>query len=198
MNQPLASSVGNAVEVGECMAVLTGASTDGPLAELTVELCATVLQTCGAFPDIDAGRRAMRDALASGAAAERFGRMASALGAPADFVETFDRHLPQAPVIVDVPAGTGGTVTAIDGRAIGMAVVRMGGGRLKGGDPIDPAVGLSGMVRLGTKVAKGDPLARVHAADKAAAEAAAAAVAAAVTLGSGTPVDHTLVHRRLT
>ncbi len=198
MNQPLAPSVGNAVEVAECMAVLTGSNLDGPLAHLTVELCATVLQTCGAFPDIEAGRHAMREVLTTGRAAERFGRMAAALGAPSDFVEAWDRHLPQAPVIVDVPAGTGGTVTAVDGRAIGMAVVRMGGGRMKGGDPIDPAVGLSRVVRLGDTLGTGDPLARVHAADKASAAEAASAVAAAITLGSGAPVDHTLIHRRLT
>jgi thymidine phosphorylase len=62
-------------------------------------------------------------------------------------------------------------------------VVHLGGGRLRGGETIDPAVGLDRIVRLGDRVASGEPLARVHAADEAAAHAAAEAVRAAVRVG---------------
>jgi len=196
MNQPLASSVGNAVEVAECMEVLTGAAADGPLADLTIDLCATLLLTCGAEADEATARRKLRDTLASGAAADRFGRMVTALGGPADFVERWRDQLPQAPVVVDVPAGTSGHVAAIDGRAMGMAVVRMGGGRLKGGDPVDPAVGLTRVARLGTRVAQGDPLFRLHARDEASAKAAREAVLASVTIGDA-PRPLPLIHERI-
>jgi thymidine phosphorylase len=178
------------------MEILTGGALDGPLAELTVELCATLLLTCGAETDEDTARRKLRDTLTSGAAADRFGRMVAALGGPPDFVERWRDHLPQAPVILDVPAGTSGHVHAIDGRAMGMAVVRMGGGRLKGGDPIDPAVGLTNVARLGQKVSEGDPLFRLHARDAASAEAARAAILAAVTIGEA-PAPRPLIHERI-
>ena len=196
MDQPLASAVGNAVEVAECMEILTGGPLDGPLAELTIDLCATLLLTCGAETDAAAARARLRDTLASGAAAERFGRMVAALGGPPDFIARWRERLPEAPVIRDVPAGTSGHVAAIDGRAMGMAVVRMGGGRLKGGDRVDPAVGLTRVARLGTKVAEGDPLFRLHARDMASAEAAREAVLAAITIGAA-PAPRPLVHERI-
>jgi thymidine phosphorylase len=163
MNQPLASSVGNAVEVAECMEALTGRA-DGPPVDLTVDLCATLLVTCGAAADEAAARTTLRDALASGAAAERFGRMVAALGGSSDFVERWRDRLPQAPVIVDVPAGTSGHVSAIDGRALGMPSSAWRRAPEGNGDPVDPAVGLTRIARLGTRVAEGDPLFRLHAA----------------------------------
>lgn len=196
MNQPLAPSVGNAVEVADCMAVLTGDSDGGALAELTVELCATLLANCEAVGDEAAGRARMREALSSGAAAERFGRMVAALDGPSDFVERWQEQLPRAPVVVDVAAEKAGHVARIDGREMGMAVVRMGGGRLRDGDRIDPAVGLSRVVRLGTRVAEGDPLCRLHAADEASAAAAGDAVRASITI-SDAPEARPLIYERI-
>jgi thymidine phosphorylase len=196
MNEPLAPSVGNAVEVADCMEALTGGASDTPLVDLTIDLCATLLRSCGAERDEATARARLRETLTSGAAADRFGRMVAALGGPSDFVERWRDRLPQAPVILDVPAGTSGHVAAIDGRAMGMAVVRMGGGRLKGGDPIDPAVGLTRVARLGAKVAPGDPLFRLHARDAASAEAARAAVLAAITIGEA-PAPRPLVLDRI-
>ena len=57
-----------------------------------------------------------------------------------------------APVIRTVPAPRGGYVSAIDGAALGMAVVNLGGGRVVEADQIDPAVGLSQVARLGAKL----------------------------------------------
>ncbi len=197
MNQPLARSVGNAVEVAECMAVLTGKIDGGNLAELTIELCAAVLAICGSAADLDEGRLKVSDALSSGAAAERFGRMVAALGGPTDFVEKWRDRLPQAPVVIDVHAETSGFVTAIDGRAMGMAVVRMGGGRMKGDDPIDPSVGLSNVVRLGDNVGAREPLCRVHVGDEASARLAEEAIRDAVSLGPKAPEPGALVYRTI-
>ncbi|HBT00855.1 MAG TPA: thymidine phosphorylase, partial [Citreicella sp.] len=116
-------------------------------------------------------------------AAERMARMVAGLGGPADLLEQAARHLPQAPVRREVPAPEAGHVAAMDGEALGLAVVRLGGGRLQKEDRIDPAVGLAGMVRLGQKLDRGAPLAVVHAATPEAAERAVREVQAAVTLG---------------
>ncbi|MEB3418361.1 thymidine phosphorylase [Salipiger marinus] len=178
MDQPLAPSLGNALEVAEALAVLTGAAR-GPLCDLSLALGAALLARAG----IADGAARLRAALESGAAAERMGRMVAGLGGPADLLEQAARHLPQAPVRREVPAPEAGHVAAINGEALGLAVVRLGGGRLQTEDRIDPAVGLAGMVRLGQKLDRGAPLAVVHAATPEAAERAVREVQAAVTLG---------------
>ena len=178
MDQPLAASLGNALEVDAAMRVLTEGET-GPLYDLSVALGAEVLASAG----IADGEAKLRAAIADGSAAERFGRMIYGLGGPHDFVEGWRRFLPEAPVIREIPALESGHVAAIDGEALGLAVVALGGGRQVETDKIDPEVGLSEVVRLGTKLEKGQPIARIHAARMEQAEQAERAVRAAITLG---------------
>jgi thymidine phosphorylase len=184
MSQPLAPALGNALEVDAALRVLTGAE-HGRLAELSARLGGEVLSHAGVAGTAEEGAQQIIDAIRSGAAAERFGRMVYALGGPVAFVENWARFLPEAPVIREVAASADGVITAIDGEALGMAVVALGGGRQVERDVINPAVGLSDVVSLGDVVSKGQPLARVHAAREGQAEAAAAAVRAAVSLGQG-------------
>ena len=86
-------------------------------------------------------------------------------------------------------------MTALDGRGIGMGVVHMGGGRLKGGERIDPSVGYSEIVALGAEVAKGQPLARLHAASERAAQAAEKAFLGAVTVGDAASPSPLIVEK---
>jgi thymidine phosphorylase len=97
----------------------------------------------------------------------------------------------------DVRALNAGYVTDIDNRALGVAVVALGGGRTRAADPIDHAVGLTGLVGLGRAVAVGDTLAVVHAQTEDAANAAIEAVIGAYVLGSAAPTLGPLVARRL-
>ena len=182
MSQPLAPSLGNALEVIEVMRVLTGAAS-GRLAELTVELGGASLAQAG----IEDGASKIETALTSGQAAEKFGAMVYAMGGPVRFVEDWTRFLPEAPVIREVPAPATGTISAIQGEALGLAVVALGGGRQVESDIVNPAVGLSDVVALGDKVTKGQPLARVHAAREAQADAAVQAVQSAITIGGQAP-----------
>ncbi|MEO1788689.1 MAG: thymidine phosphorylase [Pseudomonadota bacterium] len=184
MDQPLAPALGNALEVAVVMEILTGQAQPqyARLVDLTVALGAAVLELAGMCTAAN-GETRMRDTLADGSAAERFGKMVDALGGPPDFLETWQATLPVAPVQRAVPAPAAGVVTAIDGRALGEAVVHLGGGRLVQTDRIDPSVGLSQTRALGDTLEQGDALAVVHAADDSAAEAAAQAVLAAYVLG---------------
>ncbi|MDJ0821106.1 MAG: thymidine phosphorylase [Paracoccaceae bacterium] len=192
MTQPLASSLGNALEVDVSMRVLTGAE-KGPLYDLTVALGAELLESCG----VGGGEAAVRKAIDTGAAAERFGEMVYLLGGPRGFVESWQRFLPEAPVIREVPALESGKITAMDGESLGLCVVDLGGGRRVETDTVDPAVGLSEVLRIGDTVAKGQPLARVHAAREDQADRAVAAVQAAISF-QGTPQDTPLVIERIT
>ncbi len=178
MDEPLAPALGNALEVDAAMRVLTGLE-DGPLYDLSVALGAEALANAG-IPD---GGRKMEEAIASGAAAERFGQMVYGLGGPIGFVENWRRYMPEAPVIRAVEAGQSGTVAHIDGEALGLAVVALGGGRQVETDQINPMVGLSDVVRIGTEVARGEPLLRIHAARAEQADIAEATIRAAIRFG---------------
>ncbi|MGI9369753.1 MAG: thymidine phosphorylase, partial [Ruegeria sp.] len=151
MNQPLASALGNALEVAEVMKVMTDAS-ETPLADISAELGGVLLADAGVVEDAGSGREMILNVIRDGRAAERFGQMMAAVGGPVRFVDTWERFLPEASVIQEVPALKDGFVTAIDGEALGLAVVALGGGRQVEGDVIDPAVGFSNIVRLGDKV----------------------------------------------
>jgi thymidine phosphorylase len=178
MHQVLGRTAGNALEVREAIDHLTGAANDERLVEVTLELCRELLAlggVDGADPE---------QALRTGAAAERFGAMVAELGGPADLVESPDRHLPVAPHVVAALPERGGVVTEIDVRAVGVAVVALGGGRRHEAEDIDHAVGLSQVAALGERVGPAErPLALVHARTENEGEAAAAALRDAFTLG---------------
>ena len=79
-------------------------------------------------------------------------------------------------------------MTAVDVRAVGLAVVALGGGRTREDDPVDHSVGLTEVAAPGEEVAPGGrPLALVHAKDEEAAGRAADALRAAYTLGDSAP-----------
>ena len=181
MNQVLGDSAGNALELRETIEFLTGTRREPRLLQLTLELGAELLVTAGLDADRDSARKRLARALYKGEAAERFARMVAARGGPRDVLK--DAALPMAPVQMPVPAPGSGFVAAMDTRALGLAVVELGGGRRRGGDGIDPRVGIARCHGIGAAVHAGDPLAFVHAADEAAADAAVAAVQRAVHVG---------------
>ena len=184
MDRVLGRSAGNAVEVRESIEHLTGAARDERLRDVTVALSAELLRLGGVEPEEEEGRAAAARALDSGAAAERFAAMVAELGGPDDLLEHPDRHLPGAPVSLESWPAEAGVVTGVDVRAVGLAVVALGGGRTRESDPVDHAVGLTEVATTGEQVGQGGrPLAVVHAADREAAERAAAAVAEAYSVG---------------
>jgi thymidine phosphorylase len=138
----------------------------------------------GLASDNTAARARLQTALDSGAAAEHFARMVCALGGPADLMERPATYLVPAPVVVPVPALRAGVLSSLQTRAVGMAVVELGGGRRKATDAIDTRVGLTRFQPLGARMQKGEPMAWVHANDAASAQRAVAQLQAAFALDS--------------
>jgi thymidine phosphorylase len=197
MNQVLGRSAGNALEVREAIDWLTGKTRDSRLDEVTLALGAEMLLLGRLAGDAeDAGRRliAARD---SGAAAERFQRMVAALGGPSDLLEQPDKHLPRAVVQRPVAVTRSGYIARIDVRAIGLAVLSLGGGRSRVEDQIDYSVGITEMRGIGERVAAGEPLAIVHARSDGAAAQAAAALAGAVAIADGAVTPGPVLGRRI-
>ena len=198
MNQVLGRSVGNAVEVAETVTFLRGeADWDMRLLEVVLSLAGEMLAIGGITADGEAGRCMAGTVLANGRAAEAFQRMVTSLGGPSDFIDRAEAHLPAAPVSVACIPETPGIVTAVDTRAVGVAVVALGGGRRRADDAIDHSVGLTEMCAIGETVDGGRPLAIVHAADEAAAEAACQALRVAVGIGAEAPAPVSVIIERV-
>ncbi len=195
MSEPLARSAGNALELREAIAMLRGGRCDARLLEVTLALGVEVMVQGGLAKDAKAARAALARSITSGEAAERFSRMVRSLGGPKDLVEKPDAHLAKAPVVVDVRAASDGIVTAIDTRAVGFAVVMLGGGRTAPDQAVNHAVGLDRLLPVGAVVKKGQPIARVHATDASAADAADANLIRAFSIGDQKPQSRPLVER---
>lgn len=183
MNQVLASSAGNAVEVREAIRFLTGEYRNPRLYEITMALCAEMLILANLAKDTDDARAKLQAVLDNGKAAECFAKMVVGLGGPADIIENYEQHLAFAPIAKPVFADVSGTVNAMDTRAIGMAVVGMGGGRRRTSDSIDYAVGFDNFVRLGESVDSEKPLAFIYARSEEQWQQAADEIKAAVSVG---------------
>ena len=178
MDAPLASAAGNAVEVAYAIAYLTGARREPRFHAVTVALGAEMLMAGGLAADRAEAAERLERSLASGQAAERFARMVAALGGPGDLLERSARYLPEAPV--RRPVHQAGTVAGVATRALGLAVIELGGGRTRPEDAVDPRVGFTDLAGPG---ATGGLLGIVHAADEASADRAEAALRAAYRMG---------------
>ncbi|OOG74497.1 thymidine phosphorylase [Sinorhizobium sp. A49] len=172
MNEPLADAAGNALEIWNCLAFLKGDKRGTRLETVVMAFAAEMLVAAGTAVDPTAGEALARATLENGAAIERFARMVHALGGPADFVDRPGQYLAAAPVILPVKAENDGYLLSCRTRDLGMAVIALGGGRTHPNDQIDHRVGFAELKPLGTRIAKGEPIAFVHAADANAAERA--------------------------
>ncbi|GGB05010.1 thymidine phosphorylase [Agarivorans gilvus] len=182
MNQPLAPSAGNAVEIAETLRYLKGDTSAQRLHHVTTALASEMLLSSGLAENQQQAEQKLADSISSGAALERFAKMVSALGGPSDFVERSEHYLAKAKVVKPVLARHSGMVSQLDCRALGMAVVGLGGGRSVPGAAIDHSVGINGLVEIGDLVDKGQALLTLHANDEASWQAAAKQIQQAITL----------------
>jgi len=187
MNQVLGYTAGNALEVRETIEWLVGKSDEPRLTEVVLALGAEMLVLSGLADDVDAATASLAAARANGSAADKFQQMVTALGGPADLVDNPEAHLRSAAVTRPAPPSGNGYVQSIDTRAMGLAVVALGGGRRRVGEDIDHSVGLSDVVGVGASVDADRPLAIVHARNDDDAAVAADAVRAACTIGDEPP-----------
>ncbi len=196
MNEVLGTTAGNALEITESMRYLRNEERDPRLDDVTLALCAEMVLVGGLENDRGAARQRCEDSVTSGRAAEIFGRMTAALGGPADFVERYDAYLVKAPVIRAVHAE--GIVSEVDTRAVGNAIIELGGGRRKVGEQLDLAVGFSDIAAIGTAVDSERPLAVIHAATESDADRAAANMLNACKLSESAPAERPTIAEILT
>lgn len=167
MNEPLANAIGNATEVQNAIDFLTGHAQTQRLKTIVIDLVARMIIAGNLADTMERARALALNNLDSGKAAEIFAQMVAALGGPLDILKQPARHLPQAAIKRPIIAPCDGYVQSYDTRALGMAIVRLGGGRAHPNDQLDYAVGLSNLLPIGTHVNKGDELALAHTASDA-------------------------------
>ncbi len=182
MNQCLGATAGNALEVREAIDILTGKKADARLTTVTLRLAAGLIELGGLATTPDEAKGMALQALHDGRAAACFQHMIAALGGPIDLLDKPERYLPEAKVKRPVFPLRSGIVSAIDTRALGLAIIQLGGGRLRPGDKIDHSVGLSDVRGLGNRAGDQLPFAYVHAANKSDAEQAIKTIRQAVTM----------------
>jgi pyrimidine-nucleoside phosphorylase len=191
MEQPLGRTVGNALEVAESIACLRG---EGPadLLEVTLTLGAAMLVMGGVAPDEATARRQLEQAIASGAALAKFREIVQAQGGDVAVIDD-PTKLPQARWQEPLAAAMGGFVQEVDAMGVALAALRLGAGRAKAEDRIDPAVGISALVKVGEQVEPGGVLCIVHANDQTALAEATAMLRQAILVGDSPPVAEPLI-----
>ena len=188
MNQVLGTTAGNAVEMIEAIEFMTNpAGADKRLYDVTLALAAHMLVLSGVHADVDSAMQASANSLTDGSAANVFEKMVAAQGGPSAILSTYGRDVKVAVHTVEVTSDQSGYVSAQDTRAIGMAVVAMGGGRTDPSAKIDHSVGLTDIVQIGDRVEKGSPLALIKAHDEQSALAVADMIKSAVKLSDDQP-----------
>lgn len=186
MEQPLGFNIGHTNEVTEAIATLKG---QGPkdLTDLCVELGALLLEGAGKVRDVAEGRKKLNDIIHSGVAIEKLRQMIIAQGGDPAVIEK-PEIMPQPQFRIEVPAPQAGYVQALDAFVVGSAGKILGAGRLVKGAPIDLAVGINLVKKVGDRVEAGETLGVLLANDEAKAKQAAAELIAAYHIGKDAPV----------
>jgi thymidine phosphorylase len=197
MNEALGASAGNAVEIRESVDYLANVRREPRLDEVVLALCAEMLMLSGVDKDREKALRRADSTVSSGRAAEVFGRMVAALGGPADFLERSSDYLPAAPVTSPVTPAEDGYLAAVDARALGNAIIELGGGRRRADDKLDLSVGFTDIAPIGTAVDRRQPLAVVHAASEADAQRAIRSLRSACTITPSPPAPRPRIYETL-
>lgn len=186
MNQPLGRAVGNALEVREAIATLHG-NGPGDFREHCLTVATYMLILGDKAKTLEEARLLAENTLSSGAAWEKFRQLVTAQGGDVRYVDDPER-LPKAAIVEALPALRSGYLARVDARLVGEAAVILGAGRAKKGDPIDHAVGIEVLHKVGDRVTQGEILFRVHANHREKLEEARRHLASAVAW-SDTPVE---------
>jgi thymidine phosphorylase len=195
MDQPLGHAAGNSLEVIESIETLKGG---GPadLRELCLELAGWMLVLGEKASTLAEGRKLAAEEIASGRALERFRKIIELQGGEPRVLDDY-RRLPTAKKQTVVTAEADGVVESIQCEELGIACCRLGAGRERVDDRIDPAVGLTIHAKVGDRVSRGHPLVTLHYNDDTRIEMARALAAGAYRIGARPPAPRPLIFETL-
>ena len=195
METPLGRQVGNACEIIESIQVLRG---EGPedLWEIVLALGAEMLLLADRAPNEPAARMMLTEAVSSGEALEVFRGVVKAQGGDARVVDDLS-ILPTAPRRAEVVAPAPGWVTGCHALTVGIAATRLGAGRERKEDSIDPGVGVTVLAKPGDRVERGQALAEVAYREEGRWQSVRGLLAAAWSIGEEPPEPVPLIGERI-
>jgi pyrimidine-nucleoside phosphorylase len=196
MDTPLGNEIGNANEIAESIAVLRGEGPDD-LVQVTMALGIEMLSVAGIESDPDTARARLEATRTSGKAMEVFARVIEAQGGDPAVTEDPDRVLPRAPQRTEVAADQTGYLRGLDALKVGVAAMRLGAGRERKEDTIDPSVGITVMVKPGEPIENGQPILSLSYRHPARLEEALAVLDGAIEIGEEKPDSNPLILERV-
>jgi pyrimidine-nucleoside phosphorylase len=196
MDQPLGNEVGNANEIAESISLLRG---EGPsdLLEVTMSLGVEMLRVAEVETDAAKARNLLQKTIDDGAALELLGRVVSAQGGDSRVIDDPALLLPQAPQRVEYMAEESGYLGRLDALAVGTAAMRLGAGRERKEDTIDPSVGIRLHHKIGDQVEEGNPLLTLFYRHPARLDEALSVLEGAIEIGANKPDQSLLVMERI-
>jgi pyrimidine-nucleoside phosphorylase len=164
MEQPLGRTIGNALEIRECIDFMKGNAAPD-LETISISLAAHMIRLGGAARTQDRAAKMAYEAVSKGHALNRFREIIRLQGGDERVIDDSSR-LAQAANIQEFRARSSGFVTRCDAKLLGLASNALGAGRSRMEDAIDPAVGLMLEKKTGDRVKRGDVLCQIHWNDK--------------------------------
>jgi thymidine phosphorylase len=183
MDEVMGDAIGSRPQLREVAAFLSGKHREARLYEVVTRLSAEILLLGRLAETFDQAIERVREKLNDGSATAKFSAMVAELGGPADFLNQLDGIFPTTPIVRAVPSPADGFITSVDARQVGWAMVGLGAGRRHPQQPLDHDVGLTGMVHVGDRIERGEPLCTLYARSETSFQAAADAILSAVTVG---------------
>jgi pyrimidine-nucleoside phosphorylase len=187
MDEPLGRTVGNALELAESIECLKGAGPSDVM-EVTLVLGEQMLLLAGVEKDAAAARARLERSLSGGAALAKFREVVEAQGGDPGVLDEPAR-LPKAGIVRPLSSARAGFVRDVDAMGVALAALRLGAGRVKAEDTIDPSVGVSHLAKSGEPVKAGGPLCMIHASSEGTLREAAEILERAIVVGDAPP-DH--------
>lgn len=161
MNQPLGRFCGNALETMEAIQTLKGKGSDDVI-QVCCVLGAYMLKMAGKGENIVNNMKMIQSKIKSGEGLEKLKALIEAQGGDTEVIDNPEK-LMTAKFVIPVESVESGYIYEIEAKNIGQAVVNIGGGRMKKEDPVDSAVGIEVLKKIGDNVEKGDVLMYIHA-----------------------------------
>ncbi|HHY71251.1 MAG TPA: pyrimidine-nucleoside phosphorylase, partial [Thermoanaerobacterales bacterium] len=159
MDQPLGLAIGNAIEVIEAVETLKGRGHED-LLSLCIELGSEMMLLAKVENDKIKAAEKLKASIKTGKALEKFQEIIANQGGNPRVLDDYSL-LPKAEHELELTAQEDGYVKKIDAVRIGLAAMKLGAGRQKKDDIIDPAVGVWIYKKVGEQVRKGELFARV-------------------------------------
>lgn len=194
MDEPLGRAIGNSVEIIEAIEFLKGNITTGDIAELTYDFAALSMVQIGKAPDIDSAKKALKEAITSGKAIEKFRELINTQNGDSSVIDDYSKF-PPTEFTYELKAEQNGFVSHIDALKIAYGCKLLGAGRDKKTDDIDYGVGVFLNKKTGEEIKIGDTLCTIYSNNEIKTQNAIKYCQEAFMLSNTKPVEHDLIYR---